>query len=96
MKEAILPTGTASGSTDRDVDLNKLKAVLDRCGVVVTERKPSEFSTKNVADDLPRLLSAAAMPSATENSSADASVTIRTFVFLIFLSIFKINILQHN
>ncbi|KAF8826805.1 hypothetical protein HHX47_DHR5000932 [Lentinula edodes] len=76
VKEAILPTGTASGSTDRDVDLNKLKAVLDRCGVVVTERKPSEFSTKNVADDLPRLLSAAAMPSATENSSADASVTI--------------------
>ncbi|KAJ3856348.1 muts domain V-domain-containing protein [Lentinula lateritia] len=76
VKEAILPTGTASGSTDRDVDLNKLKAVLDRCGVVVTERKPSEFSTKNVADDLPRLLSAAAMPSATESSSADASVTI--------------------
>ncbi|KAJ3736284.1 muts domain V-domain-containing protein [Lentinula guzmanii] len=76
VKEAILPTGTASGNTDRDVDLNKLKAVLDRCGVVVTERKPSEFSTKNVADDLPRLLSAAAMPSATENTSADASVTI--------------------
>ncbi|KAJ4481616.1 DNA mismatch repair protein [Lentinula edodes] len=76
VKEAILPTGTASGSTDRDVDLNKLKAVLDRCGVVVTERKPSEFSTKNVADDLPRLLSAAAMPSATESSSADASITI--------------------
>ncbi|KAJ4001111.1 muts domain V-domain-containing protein [Lentinula boryana] len=76
VKEAILPSGTASGNTDRDVDLNKLKAVLDRCGVVVTERKPSEFSTKNVADDLPRLLSAAAMPSATENTSADASVTI--------------------
>lgn len=42
VKEAIIPTGTASGSTDRDIDLNKMKAVLDRCGVVVTERKPSK------------------------------------------------------
>lgn len=41
VKEAIIPTGTASGATDRDFDLNKLKAVLERCGVVVTERKPS-------------------------------------------------------
>ncbi|PPR07413.1 LOW QUALITY PROTEIN: hypothetical protein CVT26_013729 [Gymnopilus dilepis] len=56
VKEAIIPTGTASGNTDRDVDLNKLKAVLDRCGVVVTERKPSEFTVKNLAHDLPRLL----------------------------------------
>ena len=38
-KEAIIPTGTAKGNTDRDIDLKKLKAVLDRCGVVVTERK---------------------------------------------------------
>jgi len=28
--------------TDRDIDLNKLKGVLDRCGVVVTERRPSK------------------------------------------------------
>ena len=41
VKEAVIPTGTASGTTDRDVDLNKLKSVLDRCGVVITERKPS-------------------------------------------------------
>lgn len=43
VKEAILPTGTTSGTTDRDIDLNKLKAVLDRCGVIITERKPSTF-----------------------------------------------------
>lgn len=43
VKEAIIPTGTTSGTTDRDIDLNKLKAVLDRCGVVVTERKPSKL-----------------------------------------------------
>ena len=41
IKEAIVTTGTASGATDRDFDLKKLKDVLDRCGIVVTERKPS-------------------------------------------------------
>jgi DNA mismatch repair protein MSH2 len=41
IKEAIVPTGTASGATDRDFDLKKLKDVLDRCGIVITERKPS-------------------------------------------------------
>ncbi len=68
-----MPTGTAAGTTDRDIDLAKLKAVLDRCGVVVTERKPSEskfyqmharqinvprgeFTVKNLANDLPRLI----------------------------------------
>ncbi|KIY44220.1 DNA mismatch repair protein MSH2 [Fistulina hepatica ATCC 64428] len=56
VKEVILPTGTSSGKTDRDIDLNKLKAMLERCGVIVTERKPSEFMPRSVADDLPRLL----------------------------------------
>ncbi len=41
VKEAIIPTGTISGATERDIDLNKLRAVLERCGVVITERKPS-------------------------------------------------------
>ncbi|KAG1800485.1 DNA mismatch repair protein MutS [Suillus plorans] len=40
VKEAIIPTGT----TDRDLDLSKLKAVFERCVVVVTERKPTELS----------------------------------------------------
>lgn len=42
VKEALVTTGTASGTTDRDFDLKKLKDVLERCGVVITERKPSE------------------------------------------------------
>lgn len=71
VKEAVIPTGTASGTTDRDVDLNKLKSVLDRCGVVITERKPSEFTAKNIADDLPRLLK-----NSLASSSADVSMTI--------------------
>ncbi|KAI3615868.1 dna mismatch repair protein msh-2 [Moniliophthora roreri] len=73
VKEAILPTGTASGTSERDIELNKLKAVLERCGVVITERKPSEFTSKNIADDLPRLLSSTDV---SELTSADASVTI--------------------
>ncbi|KAH7916001.1 DNA mismatch repair protein [Hygrophoropsis aurantiaca] len=56
VKEAVIPTGTASGVTDRDVDLNKLKAVLERCGVVVTERKPSDFTVKHVEDDVMKLV----------------------------------------
>ncbi|KAF8922254.1 muts domain V-domain-containing protein [Mucidula mucida] len=71
VKEAIIPTGTANGNTDRDIDLNKLKAVLDRCGVVFTERKPSEFNTRNISDDLPRLLA-----ESKNASSADASAVI--------------------
>ncbi|KAJ7484541.1 muts domain V-domain-containing protein [Mycena latifolia] len=76
VKEAIIPTGTVSGTTERDIDLNKLKAVLDRCGVVVTERKPSEFSAKNIADDIPRLLSAKATESLGASTSADPTMII--------------------
>ena len=42
VKEAIIPTGTVSGTTERDLELKKLKDVLERCNVVITERKPSE------------------------------------------------------
>jgi DNA mismatch repair protein MSH2 len=45
VKEAIIPTGTVSGTTDRDLDLNKVKAVFERCGIVVTERKPSKSAS---------------------------------------------------
>ncbi|KAF8217826.1 DNA mismatch repair protein [Mycena galopus ATCC 62051] len=76
VKEAIIPTGTVSGTTDRDVDLNKLKAVLERCDVMVTERKPSEFSAKNIADDIPRLLSAKTTDALGASSSADPSAII--------------------
>ncbi|KAH0834904.1 DNA mismatch repair protein [Lanmaoa asiatica] len=72
VKEAIIPTGTASGTTDRDFDLNKLKAVLERCGVVVTERKPSEFTTKNILEDIKKLTGsedAEDAPSASSTSS---------------------------
>ncbi|KAF6757736.1 muts domain V-domain-containing protein [Ephemerocybe angulata] len=41
VKEAIIPVGTSSGTSDRDIDLQKLKGVLERCGIVITERKPT-------------------------------------------------------
>ncbi|EIW77166.1 DNA mismatch repair protein [Coniophora puteana RWD-64-598 SS2] len=66
VKEALIPTGTISGNTDRDLDLNKLKAVFERCGVIVTERKPSDFTGKNVEDHLQRLL-----PAPSADSSSD-------------------------
>jgi DNA mismatch repair protein MSH2 len=48
VKEALIPTGTATGTTDRDVELNKLKTMLERCGVVINERKPSKLYTSQV------------------------------------------------
>ena len=44
VKEAIIQTGTQSGTTERDIELKKLKDVLERCNVVITERKPSKSS----------------------------------------------------
>ncbi|KAJ7814705.1 hypothetical protein B0H14DRAFT_3747095 [Mycena olivaceomarginata] len=76
VKEAIIPTGTMSRTTDRDIDLNQLKAVLERCEVMITERKPSEFSAKDIADDIPRLLSAKASDALGPSTSADPSAII--------------------
>ncbi|OCH84761.1 hypothetical protein OBBRIDRAFT_839474 [Obba rivulosa] len=72
VKEALIPTGTASGMTERDLELKKLKDVMERCGVVITERKPSEFTTKNVQDDVMRLLHPSSIPS---SSNVDTSLT---------------------
>ncbi|KAF5340409.1 hypothetical protein D9611_007962 [Ephemerocybe angulata] len=73
VKEAIIPVGTSSGTSDRDIELQKLKGVLERCGIVITERKPSEFMAKNIADDLSRLLASSDVPA---TSSADTSLII--------------------
>ncbi|KAF9493768.1 DNA mismatch repair protein [Pleurotus eryngii] len=74
VKEAIVQTGTSSGKTDRDVELNTLKSVLDRCGVVITERKPSEFMSKNVAEDVIRILSPASLPPSASTSTDPAKL----------------------
>ncbi|THH01168.1 hypothetical protein EW026_g1487 [Hermanssonia centrifuga] len=79
VKEAILPTGTASGNTERDIDLKKLKDVFERCNVVITERKPSEFTSKSIQDDLIRLLNPSSMPSS--SVGVDAASTIAQLNF---------------
>ncbi|KAH9933894.1 DNA mismatch repair protein [Fomitopsis serialis] len=73
VKEALIPTGTIKATSERDFELKKLKEVLDRCGVVITERKPSDFTAKNIKDDMVRLLSPSSMPS---TSSVDSGVVI--------------------
>lgn len=91
VKEALIPTGTTSGKTDRDFDLNKLKAVLERCGVVVTERKPSKCDMEQTIRSLSNpligefttrsieddLVRLLTPDSSTTSASADASMTIR-------------------
>ncbi|BGP19387.1 MSH2 protein [Rhodosporidiobolus nylandii] len=48
----------------QEYDLNKLKALIERCNIVVTERKKSEFTNKDVEQDLNRLLRGSVQASA--------------------------------
>lgn len=52
VKECLLP----SNDKGNDHDLIKLKTLIERCGIVVTEVKPSDFNTKDIEQDLDRLL----------------------------------------
>ncbi|KAG8840273.1 MutS-like protein, partial [Serendipita sp. 411] len=52
VKECLIQ---AEGKT-ADYDISKLRQVLERCNTVITERKSSEFSTKDIEQDLTRLL----------------------------------------
>jgi DNA mismatch repair protein MSH2 len=40
----------------KDVELNKLRTIADNCGCAVAERSVSDFGTKDIEQDLPRLL----------------------------------------
>ncbi|KAE8450010.1 MutS-like protein [Mollisiaceae sp. DMI_Dod_QoI] len=42
--------------SNKDVELGKLKAIIDSCGVAVSERLGTDFATKDIDQDLARLL----------------------------------------
>ncbi|KAM7220679.1 MutS domain V domain containing protein [Rhypophila decipiens] len=41
---------------DKDPDLTKLKQIISNCGVAISERSAAEFGTKDIKQDLARLL----------------------------------------
>ncbi|KAJ1018408.1 hypothetical protein NDA18_006562 [Ustilago nuda] len=52
VKECILPKDDKGA----DLDLKKLREVIDRCGVVMFDNRRADFSGKNIEQDLRRLL----------------------------------------
>ena len=40
----------------KDVELNKLRTIADNCGCAIAERGSADFGTKDIEQDLPRLL----------------------------------------
>lgn len=42
--------------TNKDVEINKLKAIVENCGVVVSSRPAPDFGTRDIEQDLARLL----------------------------------------
>ena len=52
VKECLLP----ANEKNNDHDLIKLRTLIERCGIVITEVKPSDFNVKDIEQDLERLL----------------------------------------
>jgi DNA mismatch repair protein MSH2 len=42
--------------SDKDIELAKLKGIIDSCGIAISERSLSDFGTKDIEQDLARLL----------------------------------------
>ncbi|KAB5589999.1 DNA mismatch repair protein msh-2 [Ceratobasidium theobromae] len=69
-----------------DIDLSKLREVIERCNVVLTERKAGEFNAKNIEQDLGRLLpeglSATALPQFDLKSAMSAASALIAYLAL--------------
>ncbi|KAI8991054.1 muts domain V-domain-containing protein, partial [Mycotypha africana] len=53
VKECLL---LATTMEEKNYETKKIKSILDRCNVILTERKPSDFNAQNIAQDLNRLV----------------------------------------
>ncbi|CEP08620.1 hypothetical protein [Parasitella parasitica] len=53
VKECLLLSG---GREEKDIEGHKIRGILDRCNVIATERKKSDYDSKNISQDLNRLL----------------------------------------
>ena len=42
--------------SEKDIELTKLKGIIDSCGIAISERSVSDFGTKDIEQDLARLL----------------------------------------
>jgi DNA mismatch repair protein MSH2 len=42
--------------SEKDVEMAKLKAIIDNCGIAISERSGNDFGTKDIDQDLARLL----------------------------------------
>jgi DNA mismatch repair protein MSH2 len=40
----------------KDHELAALYGVVDRCGIVISEKRPADFTTKDIEGDIKRLL----------------------------------------
>jgi DNA mismatch repair protein MSH2 len=52
VKECLIQADKA----EKDVEMTKLKAIIDSCGIAISERSIGDFGTKDIDQDLARLL----------------------------------------
>ncbi|OUM51528.1 hypothetical protein BVG19_g631 [[Candida] boidinii] len=76
IKECLLPSnGNTAGNGTTDPDFEKLEQLIDRCDIVITHIKPSEYNDKNIEQDLVRLTGNDLILSTNELSSMKISLT---------------------
>ncbi|RDW67869.1 putative DNA mismatch repair protein msh-2 [Coleophoma cylindrospora] len=52
VKECLIQTD----KSDKDPEMSKLRAIIDSCGIAISERSASDFGTKDIDQDLARIL----------------------------------------
>ncbi|OWB81117.1 hypothetical protein B5S32_g5474 [[Candida] boidinii] len=73
IKECLLPSNN-NGNNNIDPDFEKLEQLIDRCDIVITHIKPSEYNDKNIEQDLVRLTGNDLILSTNELSSMKISL----------------------